>query len=174
EGAFRPTHFDGVATVVLKLFNILPSSHAFFGRKDYQQLKVIEAVVRDINVPVEVMGCPIVRESDGLAMSSRNRYLDSAQRDRALRISASLQTVHRAFLDGERAVSSLEKVLHRELKTGHPEGVDEVEYATIVDGQTLDPISVVDRQAVALVAARVGTTRLIDNQILTIGGANDD
>src|SRR6056297_732753 len=82
EGAFRPTHFRGVATIVLKLFHILPASHAFFGQKDLQQLRVIESMVRDLNVAIEIVGCPIVRESDGLAMSSRNRYLDDGQRRR--------------------------------------------------------------------------------------------
>lgn len=168
EGESRPTHFEGVATVVLKLFQILPATHAFFGQKDFQQLRVIEAMVRDLNVDIEIVGCPIVREPDGLALSSRNRYLDTDQRRRALRLSMALQKTGEAFAAGERDTASLEQKLHDLLTTGgRSEGVDSVDYARVVDSQTLEPIDSVRSQAVALVAARVGSTRLIDNLILT-------
>ncbi|WP_182868242.1 pantoate--beta-alanine ligase [Stieleria mannarensis] len=167
EGAFRPTHFQGVATIVLKLFHILPASHAFFGQKDYQQLCVIRAMVRDLNVPIEIVGCPTVRESDGLAMSSRNRYLDTDQRTRALRLSAALKEAEKAVLDGQRDPEAVERIMHATLLAGGPDdGVDSIDYATVVDAVTLQPIRQIQDQAVALVAAKVGSTRLIDNRLI--------
>ncbi|OYP34148.1 pantoate--beta-alanine ligase [Rhodopirellula sp. MGV] len=167
EGEFRPTHFDGVATVVLKLFQILPTSHAFFGQKDYQQLRVIETMVRDLNVPIEIMPCPIVRESDGLAMSSRNRYLSDSERQRALCLSRALAGVQTAFQNGQRDVAKLTEILHAPLAdTPDSQGVDRVDYAVIVDCENLQPIDTISASAVALLATHVGTTRLIDNCVL--------
>lgn len=161
EGQFRPTHFSGVATVVLKLFQILPADKAFFGQKDFQQWRVIQRATADLNVPTEVIGCPIVRDADGLALSSRNMYLAPAERRRALAISASLMQVRQAFAGGERVVSALESVLHDGLSS-----LDRIDYAVIVDAATLEPISQISTPAVALVAGYVGSTRLIDNQLL--------
>jgi pantoate--beta-alanine ligase len=171
EGTHRPQHFRGVATIVLKLFHALPATHAFFGRKDYQQLKVIEAMTRDLDVGIEIVAGDTVREPDGLAMSSRNRYLDSAHRRRALRISQSLDQVTGLVESGQRDVDALTLAMRTHL-LGAPstsatsDGVDHIDYAVIVDAENLSPISQLDRQAVALIAVRVGSTRLIDNRIL--------
>lgn len=173
EGVFRPDHFRGVATIVLKLFQCLPCDRAVFGRKDYQQWKVIEAMTRDLNVGVEIMAGEIVRESDGLAMSSRNRYLRPSERARALRLSKALDAASRAVDDGQRDVRALEDVMRQQLRGSltpgaeEPGGVDKIDYAVIVDAETLKPLLQLDRPAVALIAARVGSTRLIDNHVLT-------
>ncbi len=168
EGEFRPEHFRGVATVVLKLFQILPATHAFFGRKDYQQLKVIEAMVRDLNVGIDVVACDTVREPDGLALSSRNRYLDPAQRQIALQISKALQSIQRRVQAGETDVATLQHEMRQLLLGGGDaaKSVDKIDYATIVDAESLATISKIDRPAVALIAAFVGPTRLIDNTLL--------
>ncbi|QDV44309.1 Pantoate-beta-alanine ligase [Stieleria neptunia] len=167
EGEFRPTHFQGVATIVLKLFHILPTTHAFFGQKDYQQLCVIRAMVRDLNVSIEIVACPTVRETDGLAMSSRNRYLNPAQRIRALRLSAALNAAEHAVRDGQRDTIEIEQIMQSTLSADGPEqGVDSIDYATLVDAQTLQPIRQIHERAVALIAAKVGSTRLIDNRLI--------
>tara|TARA_R110002049_G_scaffold47902_1_gene138400 strand:+ start:100677 stop:101567 length:891 start_codon:yes stop_codon:yes gene_type:complete len=172
EGEFRPTFFRGVTTVVIKLFNALPATHAFFGRKDYQQLQVIRAMVRDLNVGITVVPCDTVRESDGLALSSRNRYLDNGQRSRALLLCKALQTVTDAVSRGETDTDRLQRQMHDVLlgsqdASRHPGGVDKIDYAVIVDPQTLEPVSRVDRDVVALIACHVGTTRLIDNRLIS-------
>lgn len=172
EGVFRPEHFSGVVTIVLKLFQCLPCHRAVFGRKDYQQWKVIEAMTRDLNVGIEIVAGDIIRESDGLAMSSRNRYLSPAQRARALRLSESLHAASSAVARGERDVQALQGLMRDCLRgtvapgaTGST-GVDKIDYAVIVDAETMVPLMQLDRPAVALIAARVGSTRLIDNQLL--------
>ncbi|MEO1525443.1 MAG: pantoate--beta-alanine ligase [Planctomycetota bacterium] len=169
EGEFRPEHFEGVATVVLKLFQMLPGTHAFFGQKDYQQLRVIQTMVTDLNVSIEVVPCEIVREQDGLAMSSRNRYLDDEERSRSLRLSAALESAHDALRAGETDTSKVRQILHQQLLPGLSGGtfprVDSIDYAEVVDAVTLEPISVVDRPVVCLIACYVGKTRLIDNLI---------
>lgn len=164
EGASRPDHFRGVTTVVLKLFNIIPATHAFFGQKDYQQAAVISAMCRDLNVPIRLEICPIVRDPDGMAMSSRNRYLTDDQRQRALGLNAALRAAEQKFQQGQTDAPSLQAVMLGALTAA---AVDEIEYAVVVDAVDLTPLGKVDRPAVALVAARVGTTRLIDNQLLT-------
>lgn len=175
EGSFRPDHFRGVATIVLKLFLAVPATHAFFGRKDYQQLKVIEAMASDLGVGIEIVGCETVRESDGLALSSRNRYLDRGERERARLISRSLREVTELFEAGERNVEKLETSM-RSYLLGHgvlsedAPGVDRIDYAVVVEAERLAPISEVDRPAVALIAAHVGKTRLIDNTIISAVG----
>lgn len=167
EGEFRPSHFQGVATVVLKLFNILPATHAFFGQKDYQQLRVIESMVRDLNVAIEIVPCPIVRDADGLALSSRNRYLDDDERKRALRLSEALAQAEDAAAGGQRDVSAIEGMMHAVLNSaGSGLGVDVIDYAKVVDSVTLRPIKQIEDQAIALIAAKVGSTRLIDNRLL--------
>lgn len=113
EGVCRPGHFRGVATIVLKLFQAVPATHAYFGRKDFQQWRVVEAMARDLNLGIEIVGCPIIRDPDGLAMSSRNRYLSADERARALRISEALGRVEDAVSQGERRVAELESTMRR-------------------------------------------------------------
>ncbi len=163
EGEFRPEHFRGVATVVLKLFHILPASVAYFGQKDFQQLSVIRHMVNDLNVPIEVEGCETVREPDGLALSSRNRYLSASQREIALGLSQALKLVAQQAAAGTTEIAQLEQSMQHVLQSA---GVDRVDYARVVDRHTLQPLGQLDRPAVALIAAHVGTTRLIDNVLL--------
>ena len=175
EGDCRPGHFSGVATIVLKLFQILPATHAFFGQKDYQQLRVIQTLVRDLSVGIEIVAGETVRESDGLALSSRNRYLSEADRQRALLLSHALIAAEHAFNDGQRDANVLQALM-QSILLGQPEPgtcspqqpVDKVDYAAVVDCETLAPISTIDQSAVALIAAHVGPTRLIDNRILRL------
>ena len=182
EGIFRPGHFRGVTTVVLKLLQAMPTSHAFFGKKDYQQWRVIEAMARDLDIGTRIIGCETVREHDGLALSSRNRYLDTEQRHRALLLSQALTQTQRALLAGETDPEQLQRGMRQTLlglKTGGstsrgPElsspptqGVDKIDYAEIVAADTLTTVSSIDRPVVAVIAAHVGTTRLIDNRELT-------
>ena len=156
EGRRRPGHFEGVCTVVLQLFQMAPVQTAVFGRKDYQQWRVIEAMTRDLHVPVDIVGRPIVRADDGLALSSRNAYLSPEERGRASAISRSLE----AAKDRAGTVADVERTLREGLTA-----VDEVEYATVRDATTLQtlPPDHSTRGTVALIAAKVGTTRLIDN-----------
>lgn len=160
EGECRPGHFRGVATVVLKLFQMACADVAYFGRKDYQQTLVVRQMVRDFDVPIEIRVQPTIREADGLAMSSRNVYLSAAQRQSALVISRALRKTEAAASAGERDVWKLRDVLQTELATV-PEV--RVQYAVVADAETLREPAVLDRPCVALVAAFVGTTRLIDN-----------
>jgi pantoate--beta-alanine ligase len=167
EGVCRPGHFRGVTTVVLKLFQAMPTTHAFFGKKDYQQLKVIQAMVRDLDVGIEIVACETLREPDGLALSSRNRYLNPEQRQRALLLSRALAKVEQMMDSGVDNVDQLQLAMRQTLlgEAGQP-GVDKIDYAVVADATTLAPMSVVKRPAVALIAAFVGTTRLIDNREL--------
>lgn len=160
EGEFRPGHFRGVATVVLKLFGLVPATHAFFGRKDYQQFKVIEAMVTDLNVGIELVAGETVREADGLALSSRNRYLSAEERQTALSLSIALSVAEKLVQRGERNVSTIEHAMKREL------AATKLDYARVVDAETLATIDRIESPAVALIATRVGTTRLIDNRTL--------
>lgn len=163
EGRFRPTHFAGVCTIVLKLFHLLPATAAYFGRKDYQQVQVIRRMAEDLDVQIRVVDCPTVRESDGLALSSRNQYLSPSERTQAVAISKSLRKVESQFKSGETDVLALEQIMTAEL---HDAGISQIDYATIVDAFDLMPIQQATGPAVALIAARVGTTRLIDNVLL--------
>lgn len=163
EGICRPGHFRGVATVVLKLFQILPTTIAYFGQKDFQQLAVIRRMVDDLNVPIRVVGCDTVREPDGLAMSSRNRYLSPEQRRAALSLWKSLSLAQTMLEGGNLDVAQLEKAMQDRL---YEEGAERIDYARIVDRETLQTITHVDRPAVALIACFVGSTRLIDNMLL--------
>ncbi len=168
EGRHRAGHFIGVATVVMKLFQILPGTHAIFGRKDYQQWRTIAAMVRDLNVDIEIVAADIIRDPDGLAMSSRNRYLTPPQRETALRLSAALRAAETAFRSGQRSTAVLEKLMTDRLLVESDDGapVDSVDYAVIRHADDLSETAHVDGPAVALIAAHVGSTRLIDNQSL--------
>ena len=163
EGAARPGHFTGVATVVCKLLNTIHPDLAFFGEKDYQQLKVIERMVRDLDIPVTIVGCPTVREPDGLAMSSRNVFLSAEERRAAIALSDSLHAAVESLAWGERDGTELQRIMAERLAAA--EGLD-IDYAAVVDAETLADIERIERPARAIVAARAGTTRLIDNVTL--------
>ena len=163
DGRSRPGHFRGVTTIVAKLFNILEPDAAFFGQKDAAQLAVVRRMVRDLNFPVEIVACPIVRESDGLAMSSRNAYLNREERGRALALQRSLQQVQREFQAGERIAAKLISAA-KEVFAREPQVV--LDYFEIVDPDTLDPVERVSQRTLVAVAAYAGSTRLIDNIIL--------
>ncbi len=163
EGERRPGHFEGVATVVTKLFAAVGPCAAVFGRKDYQQLLVVRRMVRDLLLPVEVIGHPIVRERDGLAMSSRNAYLSSDERARALSIVRGLDAASRAFSGGERRRAEIERLARASIEPS----VTSIDYVEARDPQGLQALGdTLDRRAALLVACRVGTTRLIDNVVL--------
>jgi pantoate--beta-alanine ligase len=164
EGVCRPGHYRGVCTIVLKLFGIIPATVAYFGQKDYQQLAVIRRMVEDLNVNIRIEGCPTVRESDGLAMSSRNRYLTPEQRQTAVCLWNALTLVQRLVDEGQRDVQSLESAMQRHLLAG---GADQIEYARIVHQESLADLASLDQPSIALIAARVGSTRLIDNLMLS-------
>lgn len=160
EGAFRPGHFDGVTTVVAKLFQLAGPCVAVFGRKDYQQWRVLERMTRDLAMPIEVVGEPTVREPDGLALSSRNRYLSPAQRARALAIAEGLRAADTAWRAGERDAGALTGAVRRPIEAAF----DRIDYVAVADADTLAPLEGrVAGPAVALVAAHLGGTRLIDN-----------
>ena len=157
-GPFRPGHFAGVATVVCKLFNVVRPDVAVFGEKDYQQLAIVRRMVTDLDMGVEIVGIPTVREADGLAMSSRNAYLSPAERTRALSLSRALFAARDAAAagdvrDGERLVAQARAALD----------VDRLDYVELVDADTLQSVTDINRPAVLAVAAFVGRTRLIDN-----------
>ena len=159
-GAHRPGHFDGVTTIVAKLLNILPADAAFFGEKDYQQLLVIRRMVRDLNLPVEIVACPIVREKDGLACSSRNRYLSPSERSQAAVLSRALFSARDRIAAGHKRVKELVTRIRAEILTA---GLAKIDYVEIVDAETLDSLTEVDRPARIVLAARIGPCRLIDN-----------
>jgi pantoate--beta-alanine ligase len=161
-GPFRPGHFRGVATVVAKLFNMVQPDAAFFGQKDYQQAAIIRRMVLDLNIPMEVVVLPTVRESDGLAMSSRNARLDAEARRRAACLSRGLFAAKAAFEAGEGEVGRLVLIARAQMQEA-----DSVQYLELVDAETLQPVGPkVDRPAVLAVAAFVGGVRLIDNVLL--------
>ncbi len=170
-GASRPVHFDGVTTVVTKLFSIVGPCTAFFGRKDYQQLAVIRQMVTDLNMPVDVRGCPLVREPDGVAMSSRNAYLTDEERTAARVLSQSLEGAAIAANDGERDSRALETRV-RAIVGDQP--LVALEYAEVRDARTLEPVATIAGEVVLAVAAKVGRARLIDNVVLTVRGDEVD
>ena len=163
EGHVRPGHFAGVLTVVAKLLNIVQPDVAVFGQKDFQQATLVRAMVRDLDMPVEIVVAPTVREPDGLAMSSRNSYLTADDRKRALRLSKALRRMRDAFANGVRDGSALAALGFDLLLEDADLAVD---YVAVVDPETLEPSKAARPQDVAIVAARVGTTRLIDNMVL--------
>ena len=162
EGRFRPEHFDGVTTVVTKLFNLTGSCAACFGRKDYQQWKILERLARDLDMPVKVVGCPIVREPDGLALSSRNRYLSPTERERALGIVSGLRAAHDAWKDGLRDPTELQAIAERPIEAAF----DRVDYVAAADPDTLEAPTSGEKSLLIAVAAHLGATRLIDNVVL--------
>jgi len=163
DGSSRPGHFRGVATVVAKLFNIFRPERAFFGQKDAAQVAVLRTMVRDLNFDVEMVVCPTVRELDGLAMSSRNRYLSAEEREQALTLVRALRGVEHLMAEGERDASRLKDSLRDELRRA--DGV-RLDYAEVVDTRSLEPVSEVGDGALVAVAAWVGKTRLIDNVVI--------
>jgi pantoate--beta-alanine ligase len=164
-GPFRPGHFEGVATVVTKLFALSGPSIAVFGKKDYQQLAVLRRVATDLFLPVSVVGYPIVREKDGLAMSSRNAYLSAEERDRALCLARALSVAVRLFAGGERRAGALRGAARAEVERG----ATSIDYVDIADPDSLTPARDAERvaeRALLAIACRVGGTRLIDNAVL--------
>jgi pantoate--beta-alanine ligase len=164
EGEVRPTHFRGVATVVLKLFQLAPADHAYFGRKDYQQTIVIRQMVRDLNVPIDIRVRPTLREPDGLAMSSRNAYLSPNDRRHALVLSRSLRIAERLAAEGERDVETIRRAMQQEITN---EGGVDFQYIAFVADGTLDPVKSIDGPTTVAIAAKVGATRLIDNTLIS-------
>lgn len=160
EGAARPGHFRGVATVVHKLFQFVPADRAYFGQKDYQQTLVVRRMVADLNLPIEIRVCPTVREADGLAMSSRNAYLSADERRRALALSQALQVAEQAFARGERRSEQIRRAMLAHIAAV---GGVEVQYIAIVRDGAVEEADRVDGPTVVAIAARVGATRLLDN-----------
>jgi len=161
-GAFRPGHFRGVATVVAKLFNMVQPDLAFFGQKDLQQTVIIRRVARDLNLPVDIVVAPTIREADGLALSSRNAYLDPKERKRAACLNRGLMAAEAAFHEGERRPDRLLDLARQQMNE-----VDELQYLELVDTLSLEPVGrEVTRTSAMCVAALVGKTRLIDNVLL--------
>jgi pantoate--beta-alanine ligase len=162
-GISRPTHFEGVATVVCKLFNATKPHLAVFGQKDYQQLTVIGRMVEDLNMDIKILGVQTVREEDGLAMSSRNSYLNAEERKSALCLKKSLDLAHRMFQDGERSAHVIRKAVEALIR-GH--AFAEIDYVSLCDPVTLENIEMLGDNNLLALAVRVGKTRLIDNCLL--------
>jgi pantoate--beta-alanine ligase len=162
-GRSRPGHFRGVTTVVAKLFNIVQPDFAFFGQKDAAQVVIVKRMVRDLDLPVEIVVCPIVREADGVAMSSRNAYLNAEQRRSVTVLYRALRQVEELAEKGERRAAALLEAAQRVFRE---EPTVKVDYVEIVDNETLDPVEDLSRGALVAVAAFVGATRLIDNVLL--------
>lgn len=163
EGASRPGHFRGVATVVAKLFNIVEPTKAYFGQKDAQQVVVIKRMVADLNMDIEIVVVPTVRESDGLAMSSRNVYLNPAERQAATVLFKALSLAKQLWQAGER---DAERIRRQMTSLIQEEPLAKIDYVSIADADTLEELNLIDRLAVASLAVRIGKTRLIDNMLL--------
>lgn len=159
-GKSRPGHFEGVCTVVNKLFNIISPNRAYFGKKDYQQLLIISKMVKDLSIDIEIVGCNIVRDIDGLALSSRNKYLSDEERLEALNIYKSLKFAKEKIINGEVDPIKIKKEIENILKNGKKTKID---YVEIVDKNTLKEVDKIDRNTLIAIACFVGTTRLIDN-----------
>lgn len=165
EGASRPGHFDGVTTVVTKLFNMVQPDLAVFGQKDYQQLAVINAMVNELAMPIEIIRAPIGRDSDGLALSSRNQYLDPTQRQIAPKLYTVLQDIEQALISGNKAFDSLCMAETERLLS---EGFDKVDYIQVCHAASLLPAKTEDTELVILAVARLGSTRLLDNIVVSL------
>lgn len=159
-GKTRPVHFSGVCTVVSKLFNIVTPDRAYFGEKDAQQLAVIRRMVRDLNFDITIVGCPIVREEDGLAMSSRNTYLSPEERKAALILHKSLTLGEEMMKAGERDAGKIRAAIVKNMET---EPLAKIDYVEIVDSETLENVDTIEKSVLTATAVYIGTTRLIDN-----------
>jgi pantoate--beta-alanine ligase len=168
EGSTRPGHFAGVATIVATLFHVVLPDRAYFGQKDYQQTVVIRRMVQDLAFPVEIVVCPIIRDEDGLALSSRNVYLSAEDRKEALRLPKALARAEQHVLDGENDCERLRKILRAAMRSKRPDVV--VDYADVVHPETLVPLGRVEGHAVVLAVLRVGKLRLLDNRIVAPPG----
>jgi pantoate--beta-alanine ligase len=164
EGRSRPGHFEGVTTVVAKLFHLIDPDRAFFGQKDYQQVVVVKQMVRDLDLPIQIVSCPTVREVDGLAFSSRNRLLSDPERKAARVIFGALTAARALVREGERSGTKVRQAMIREIKR---ESLAHLDYAAVADPATLIPLRVVKDRAVLLLAVWIGDTRLIDNMVVT-------
>lgn len=164
-GRSRPTHFKGVTTVVAKFFNIVKPTNAYFGQKDAQQIAVIEKMVRDLNFDVNIVACELIREDDGLAMSSRNIYLSDEERKQALVLSESLLKIKDMYLNGERDSSKLKKFI---ISNINKKDLADIDYVEILDSKTLNEIDNIDRKTLVALAVKFGSTRLIDNIYLEV------
>ena len=162
-GRTRPTHFRGVQTVVLKFFNIIKPDRAYFGQKDAQQLAVIKRMVADLNVDVEIVGCPIIREEDGLAKSSRNTYLNPDERKAALILSKSLKLGRELIESGETDSQKIIKAISDNINT---EPLAKIDYVNVVDFNTITPVEKIGKSVLVAIAVYIGKTRLIDNFII--------
>lgn len=160
-GSYRPGHFKGVTTVVIKLFNIVCSDNAYFGKKDYQQYKIVSKMVEDLNIPVKIVGCPIVRESDGLAMSSRNKYLSESERQSATFISKGLFEAKKMFEKGITDPNKLKEKVREIISLA--KDLKEIQYIEIIDKDSLKPVEKTKKGDIIAVAVFIGNTRLIDN-----------
>ncbi len=165
EGKMRPGHFRGVATIVAKLFNCVQPDRVYFGQKDAQQVRVIQQMIRDLNFPLDMIVCPTARESDGLAMSSRNVYLNAEERKAAPVLYRALQNARRRFDEGERNADILRKQIETEIQT---EPLASIQYVSIADADTLEELRVIKKDALISLAVFFGKTRLIDNIRLEI------
>jgi len=163
EGAARPGHFDGVATVVAILFDLVGADHAYFGQKDAQQVMVIRQMARDLAIPTQVIACPTVREPDGLALSSRNVHLSSAERTAAPALRRAILAARERWVEGERSAKRIREQMQAILAA---EPLANVEYVSVADGTTLEELERVDGPALLSLAVRFGSTRLIDNEPL--------
>ena len=167
EGHFRPTHFRGVTTVVAKLFNVLQPERAYFGQKDAQQAAVIKQMVRDLNYPIEIVICPIIRENDGLAMSSRNSYLTDTERKAALCLSRGLNAAQMAYLEGENDADHLRNIIQVEIEQ---EKITRVQYISCAHPETMEELNGNVVSCLLSLSVFVGNTRLIDNIQLPVKG----
>ncbi len=164
-GKTRPTHFGGVCTVVSKLFNITAPDRAYFGEKDAQQLAIIKRMVKDLNFDLEIVGCPIIREADGLAKSSRNTYLNSAERKAALILSKAISLGKEMVKNGERSSTAVIKAMTEKIET---EPLAKIDYVNIVNAEDIEPIDTISGNILAAIAVYIGKTRLIDNFMITV------
>lgn len=163
-GKTRPTHFRGVCTVCSKLFHIVGPDRAYFGQKDAQQLAVIRRMVRDLNFDLEIVGCPIIREEDGLAKSSRNTYLSSQEREAATVLHKALMLGRKAIEDGENNTTIVKELIRQTIEA---EPLSQIDYVEIVDFDSIEPIDEIRQNTLIAVAVYIGSTRLIDNEIIS-------
>ncbi len=161
-GASRPGHFRGVATIVAKLLNAVTADKAYFGQKDYQQVQVIKQMVQDLNIPIQIVVCPIIREKDGLAMSSRNRYLSAKERKSANCLYEALKVAKAMFKSGIRETGKIKKESRTIIESNL---LAKVDYIEIVDAETLEPVKIIKGKVVVALAVCIGKTRLIDNMV---------